>query len=97
MELERKDLEHIAKLAHIDLPQDETDTFRRQVSSILEYVGKLSEVDVRGTEPTAHITGVVNVMREDVVRPAEAAVREALLAAAPSREGDYVKVKAVFH
>ena len=96
MELERKDVERIASLAHIDVAEEEFEAFRRQLSSIIEYVGKLTEVDTRATEPTAHVTGVANVLREDEVKPADPKVREALLASAPTREGDYVKVKAVF-
>lgn len=96
MALERRDVERIAALAHVDVAEEEFEALRRQLSSILEYVGKLSEVDVRGVEPTAHVTGVANVLREDEVRPADPKVREALLEAAPAREGDYVKVKAVF-
>ena len=47
-------------------------------------------------QPAAHITGVSNVLRDDVVMKADPAVREALLAAAPAREGDLIKVKNVF-
>jgi aspartyl-tRNA(Asn)/glutamyl-tRNA(Gln) amidotransferase subunit C len=96
MELERKVVDRIAALAHVDIPEEEAETFRRQLSSIIEYVGTLTEIDTRDTEPTAHITGVANVLREDEVKPADSKTREALLKSAPMREGDYVKVKAVF-
>jgi aspartyl-tRNA(Asn)/glutamyl-tRNA(Gln) amidotransferase subunit C len=96
MALDRKDVEKIAALAHLKLAADEIETFRGQLSSILEYVGKLADVDTRGIEPTAHASGVKNVLREDVVRPNDKETTDALLAAAPKREGDYIKVKAVF-
>jgi aspartyl-tRNA(Asn)/glutamyl-tRNA(Gln) amidotransferase subunit C len=96
MALERKDIEHIAELAHLGLSEDEKEKFQDQLSSILEYVGKLSGAGVKDVEPTAHITGVANVLRDDVVKACDPAVREALLDAAPAREGDYIKVKAVF-
>ncbi len=96
MALERKDVEHIAALAHLGLEESEIETFRDQLSSVLDYVGQLSEVDTRGVEPTAHITGVSNVLREDAVKDCDPSTREALLKAAPAREGDYIKVKAVF-
>jgi aspartyl-tRNA(Asn)/glutamyl-tRNA(Gln) amidotransferase subunit C len=96
MAFERKDIEHIAELSHLGLSEQEIETFRGQISSILEYIGKLSDAGVKDVEPTAHITGVTNVLREDVVTPCDPAVREALLDAAPGREGDYIKVKAVF-
>lgn len=96
MALERKDVEHIAELAHLGLAEGEIEKFGEQLSSVLEYVGKLGELDLRGIEPTAHITGVKNVLREDEVKGCDAKTRDALLEAAPQREGDYVKVKAVF-
>lgn len=92
----REDVERIARLAHLAVPEEELESFRRQLSSILDYVGQLGEVDLRGVEPTAHVTGVSNVLREDVVRTTPAEVRRALLDAAPAREGDLIKVKAVF-
>lgn len=96
MSLSREDILKIAELAHIRLAEEEIETFRSQMSSILDYVGKLSGVDVTGVEPAAHISGVHNVLREDAVLPVDRATRDALLAAAPAREGDLVKVKAVF-
>ena len=96
MALERKDVEYIAALAHLKLEEGEIETFREQLSSVLDYVGKLGELDLRGVEPTAHISGVKNALREDKVEGCDAKTREALLDAAPQREGDYVKVKAVF-
>ena len=96
MELEAKDVEHIAALSHLKLDEDEKETFRQQLSSVLDYVGRLSQVDTRGIEPTAHITGVVNVLRDDVVRDCDPETRETLLKAAPAMEGGHVKVKAVF-
>ncbi len=97
MSLSREDILKIANLAHLKVEEDEIEPLRSKLSSVLEYVGQLSEVDVRGVEPVAHIAGVSNVLREDSAVPAERAVREALLNAAPQREGNLVKVKAVFH
>ena len=96
MTITRENILHIAKLAHVGVDEAEIEKLRTQLSSILAYVGKLSELDLTKVEPTAHVTGVYNVMREDVVKDCDKTVRDALLAAAPAREGDYVKVKAVF-
>jgi aspartyl-tRNA(Asn)/glutamyl-tRNA(Gln) amidotransferase subunit C len=96
MSLSREDIQKISELAHIRLAESEIETFRGQMSSVLDYVGQLSAVDVKGVEPAAHISGVHNVLREDEVRPIDRATRDALLEAAPAREGDLVKVKAVF-
>jgi aspartyl-tRNA(Asn)/glutamyl-tRNA(Gln) amidotransferase subunit C len=96
MSLSREEILKISELAHIKLADDEIETFRHQMSSVLEYVDRLAEVDVKGIEPAAHITGVSNVLRDDVVMPTDAATRKALLDSAPAREGDLIKVKAVF-
>jgi aspartyl-tRNA(Asn)/glutamyl-tRNA(Gln) amidotransferase subunit C len=96
MSLSKQDIQHIAELAHLRLTEEETAKFGEQLSSILEYVGQLSKVDVSGLEPAAHITGVSNVLRRDEVRPTPSEVRQTLLEAAPAREGDLIKVKAVF-
>lgn len=96
MKLTKEDVLRIAELAHMGLSEEEIVKFGDQMSSVLEYVGQLSHVDVTGIEPAAHITGVSNVLRRDEVHPSPAAVRDALLAAAPAREGDLIKVKPVF-
>lgn len=97
MSLSRQEILKISELAHLRLTEPEIEKFGEQLSSILEYVGQLSSVDVQDVEPAAHITGVSNVLRDDVVRPCDLAVRDALLAAAPEREGNLVKVKPVFN
>ncbi len=97
MSLSRQEILKIAELAHLKLAEDEIEKFRAQLSGVLDYVGQLTDADVKGIEPAAHITGVSNVLRDDVVHPTPAAVRDALLEAAPAREGDLVKVKAVFN
>ena len=96
MELSREDLIKIVRLAQLNVDESEFDKFREKLSSVLAYVGKIGEMDLSKVEPTAHISGVHNVMRDDVVKDCDKVVREALLTAAPQREGDYVKVKAVF-
>lgn len=96
MELSHEDIVKISRLSQMQVDESEFEKFREKLSSVLSYVGKIGEMDLSKVEPTAHITGVHNVMRDDVVKDCDKAVRDALLAAAPTREGDYVKVKAVF-
>lgn len=96
MQLTKDDILKIAELAHLRLTDEEIARFGGQLSSVLDYVGQLGQADVAGLEPAAHITGVSNVLRQDEVRPAARGIRDALLAAAPEREGDLIKVKPVF-
>jgi len=59
-------VKHIAKLARLGLKEEDVGKFATQLSSIMEYVEKLNEVDVKNVEPTSQVTGLENVMREDV-------------------------------
>lgn len=96
MSLTRQEILKVSELAHIKLADDEIDKFRDQMSSVLDYVGQLSEVDVKGIEPAAHISGVSNVLRNDEVLSKDPATRKILIEAAPEHEGDLIKVKSVF-
>jgi len=94
MALTLDEVRHVARLARLRLTEAELDQMREQLSSILEYMDMLQEVDVEGVPPTAQVTDVVNVVRPDEVRPSLSV--EEVLAVAPRREGDYFKVKPVF-
>ena len=67
MALTLKEVEHIAKLARLGLAGGEKGVLKKELSSILNYVSKLQEVDVKKIEPTSQVTGLVNTMREDKV------------------------------
>jgi aspartyl-tRNA(Asn)/glutamyl-tRNA(Gln) amidotransferase subunit C len=96
MTLTPEEVEHIAKLARLELPTAEKDALTRQLSSILDYVGALGSVETDGVEPMAHSMPVRNVFGADEPAPCPPATREALLGEFPEREGDMLKVKAVF-
>ncbi len=80
------DVRYIARLARLELDEDELALYGSQLDNILSYMEKLKELDVSGVEPTMHGHGRVNAFREDVVRPS--ADKEAILANAPARTGD---------
>ena len=63
------DIRHIAKLARLNLTDEEVAKLPEQLSSILNYVDMLQEVDTKGVEPAAQATGLTTVVREDVIRP----------------------------
>ena len=73
---------HIAKLARLNLSDNEVERFTKELTSILAYVDALQKVDTAGVEPTANITGLSHALRDDVIRPALAAP-DALLATSP--------------
>lgn len=69
MAISIEDVEHVAKLARLFLSEDEKETFRRQLSDVLEHARVISEVDTSGVPPTSHALPLVNVYREDEMRP----------------------------
>jgi aspartyl-tRNA(Asn)/glutamyl-tRNA(Gln) amidotransferase subunit C len=81
---------HVARLARLELSEDELERFGAQLSAILEAVGKVAELDLTDVEPTAHPLDLVNVWAEDEPRPS-LPVEEAL-ASAPEREGNFFRV-----
>lgn len=85
-------VKHIAKLARIGIDDLQAEKFSRQLSSILEYVELLNEVNVDGVEPTSQVTGLKNVLREDEVK--QFCTREDLLSCTELPvENDMIKVK----
>jgi aspartyl-tRNA(Asn)/glutamyl-tRNA(Gln) amidotransferase subunit C len=84
------EVEHVARLARLALSAEEKERMRGQLDAILGYIEKLREVDIVGVEPTTHAVPLVNVMRQDEVRPSYPA--DAMLANAPDSEDDYFRV-----
>ena len=90
--LSRDDVLHLAQLARISLSEAEVDEFSEELSAILQYVEHLSSVDVSGLKPTNQVTGLTNVMREDVVKDYGYAPAD-LLKNVPKTEANQLKVK----
>jgi aspartyl-tRNA(Asn)/glutamyl-tRNA(Gln) amidotransferase subunit C len=90
MDLSRQAVEHVAKLARLRFDGAEIERFTHQLNAILSYIDKLNELDTSGVEPTYHVLDLVNVFREDEVRPSLPS--EAALANAPERADGFFKV-----
>jgi aspartyl-tRNA(Asn)/glutamyl-tRNA(Gln) amidotransferase subunit C len=88
--IQPEDVEHVARLARLALSDDEKERMRQQLDRILGYIAKLNELDTEGVEPTSHAVRLVNVMRDDEVRPSLPA--EVMLANAPERAGELFRV-----
>lgn len=89
--LTREQVLKLAKLSQLQLSEEEIEQYRKELSSILDYVERLNEVDVTGLKPTFQVTGLQSVMREDVAKKQQAEPDE-LLKRAPHTEGRYIKV-----
>lgn len=92
--ISKKEVEKIAKLARLELSDKEVDTYAQQLSAILGYVDQLQEVDTKNVEITSQVTGLSNIMREDVVESFDNS--EELVKMAPENQDNLIKVKAVF-
>jgi aspartyl-tRNA(Asn)/glutamyl-tRNA(Gln) amidotransferase subunit C len=92
MAITRDEVLHVARLARLDLTDEEIARMQEQLSAILEAVGKVAELDLADVEPTAHPLELANVWAEDEPRPC-LPVEEAL-ANAPDRAGNFFRVPA---
>ncbi len=91
-----KEVEHIAELARLELTGKEKEMFVEQLSSILDYVEKLQEVDTQGVEETSQVTGLVNATRKDQEEESPKELINDILDNAPDKEEGLFKVKSVF-
>ncbi len=66
MSLTEEDVRRVATLARLELSVEETQKFRGQLSSIIDYIGQLNELDTNDVEPTSHALDLKNAFREDV-------------------------------
>jgi aspartyl-tRNA(Asn)/glutamyl-tRNA(Gln) amidotransferase subunit C len=77
-------VEHVARLARLELSPEEKERMRGQLDAILGYIEQLRRIDTRDVPPTAHVLPLANVMREDEVRPSYPV--DAMLANAPDAD-----------
>ena len=83
-------VDHVARLARLDLTTEEAVRMQAQLGDILGYIGLLDELDLSDMKPTSHVMEVFNIMREDEVRPSMPV--EKGLSNAPAKEGTAFKV-----
>jgi aspartyl-tRNA(Asn)/glutamyl-tRNA(Gln) amidotransferase subunit C len=91
--ISRDDVLHVARLARLEIPEDEVEQVQEQLGAILEAVGKVAELDLTGVEPTSHPLDLVNELAEDEPRPS--LPREDALANAPDPADGAFRVPAV--
>lgn len=93
MGISLQDVEHVAKLARLELSDEEKQQFTEQLNAILKYADKLNELDTEQVEPTSHVMKLTNVTREDQVKPSLPI--EKVMLNAPDEEDGQIKVPAV--
>jgi aspartyl-tRNA(Asn)/glutamyl-tRNA(Gln) amidotransferase subunit C len=90
MAITREEVLHVAKLARLELTDDEVERLTEQLGAILEAVSKVSELDLSDVPPTSHPLELVNAWAPDEPRPSLSL--DEVFANAPAREGDLFKV-----
>lgn len=87
------EVRYVARLANLYLTDEEVETYRHQLTGILQHVQSLQEIDTTGVEPTGHATDSTTVLRgDDAAAPLD---REEVLGNAPTTSGEFIRVRAV--
>ena len=94
-ELTQDEVRHVAALAHIAVTDAEVERYRTELAAVLEHVAALAAVPTDDVAPLQHITEMTNVLRPDRAQPADEATRDAIMAAVPQKDGDYIAVRVV--
>jgi len=93
--IDQKEVKQIAKLAGIEVSDDELIEFTKDLDSILEYIEVLSEADVEKVETTSHVHGIDNAFRDDITK--ESLPSEEVLELSPSSSGTSYKVPRIIN
>jgi aspartyl-tRNA(Asn)/glutamyl-tRNA(Gln) amidotransferase subunit C len=88
--ISRDEVAHVARLARLDIAEDELDRFAEQLGAVLEHAADVAALDTADVPPTAHPFPLSNVLRDDLVRPS--LDRDEVLAMAPAAEDGRFRV-----
>jgi aspartyl-tRNA(Asn)/glutamyl-tRNA(Gln) amidotransferase subunit C len=88
--LDESQIRKVAKLSRLELTEAEVEEFAGQISSILDYVEKMNELNTEGIEPLAHCLPIANVFRHDEIK--ESLETQRVLTNAPESENEFFKV-----
>jgi len=96
MSLDIKEIEHLAKLARLDIKTAEKKKFAHQLGDILDYFNQLQELDTRGVDITSQVINLVNISRVDESKVCSSHIQKDIFTNAPQTSGRYFKVNKVF-
>jgi aspartyl-tRNA(Asn)/glutamyl-tRNA(Gln) amidotransferase subunit C len=94
--ISKKEVQHIAQLARLGLKKDEISKMEKDLSLILDYFGKMKEVDTSKVDLYLSSEGRKHVIREDKEKESDEKISKKLLEEAPEEKNRYIKVKKVF-
>ena len=95
MQLNTKQIEHVAKLARIELSSEEKQKFTKDLGDILDYFEKLKRLETTGIEPTSQSIELKNIFRADEITGCPEDVQKNILANAPDGSGRFIKVNKI--
>lgn len=84
--IDRDEVLHVARLARLELDDQELEPMARELSAVLDHIAKIDELDLEGVAPTSHVVELTGALRPDEPRPS--LEREIALAQAPAVDGD---------
>jgi aspartyl-tRNA(Asn)/glutamyl-tRNA(Gln) amidotransferase subunit C len=84
--IDRDEVLHVARLARLQLGEEEIEPMARELSAILDHVAHIGELDLEGVSPTSHVVEITDSLRPD--EPRECLPREVALAQAPAVSGE---------
>lgn len=84
---------HVANLARLEISDEETEAFRKQLDSMITFAEQLNELDTDGIEPTSHVLDMKNVMREDTAK--QGLPQSEVVKNAPDHQNGYIKVPSI--
>lgn len=92
--ISKQDVEQIAQLARLELSESEIAKYQSELSNILGYAETIQSVDTKNVEPTAQVTGLSDVLRDDKKTPSVLG-RDDIFSNTPDKNDGYIKVKPV--
>lgn len=93
-QLSEDQVKHIAKLADLQLSEEEVQEFQKQLAETLDFIAHLNQIDTEKIPPTSQVSGNKNVFREDIVKPSQS--QEETLANAKRKDKGYFVIEAIF-
>lgn len=93
--LTKSEVEHVAKLAKLNITSAETNKFQKQLSKVLDHISELEEVDTSDQEPTSQTTGLENVFRIDEIKTSSCLSQQETLSGTDKTRNGYFVVDAI--
>jgi aspartyl-tRNA(Asn)/glutamyl-tRNA(Gln) amidotransferase subunit C len=90
MSISKKDVEHVAKLARLELTEEEKALYTEELNAVLGFMDTLNQLDTSDVLPTSHVLDIKNVFREDVIEPSMEP--EEVVANAPAAKDNQFRV-----